>query len=586
MIYLSITAQDLFYVVQAQDMFVYDSFYFQLLAEQPGFLVPYIGSFFTQFAYYPLLGIMIFVLLLTLLAYLVKWAIRVPAHLSSLTLLPSVLLVMAVLRWDYGIYASRHYGSLYAPIIGLILVMMLVGLFVNLKSRLTRYVLVGVTILLFYPFLGFYSLMAVTLMIIVDLALLQRRDWILYVISVIMMGFVPPIMSRFFFVKANMDFAWISALPHFDYFKQPDILYPLYAALFVTIITPIVVRFLKSYQERYIRILSLCLFVTAMILVPVYSNRDTNFHTLLAIDHAYGVGKDEKVLDLCAAQERPIRSIIMYRNIELYKRGELLDRMFQFTWHSDTIQSLSQRMNTFISGPRVMQKYTFWNFSYRRAMERFVKYNPSYVDVQIMATDILYNQEPDLANKYLTMLEHTLFYHDWAKKQRRLMDENELKADSLFKLHRQIVVVPPGSLDNTEYCEYLLLKHFTHLYINTEKRAELSIAASMVLCNEDVFWQLTLALYKAHPDRRLPRHVQEAALLFALKHQNKQLLSQIELMVGAEGAVCQQFRRNQDLFVRLLTQPTQVDVSTLAALCPGTYWNYYFNESRQMVVYD
>jgi hypothetical protein len=203
-----------------------------------------------------------------------------------------------------------------------------------------------------------------------------------------------------------------------------------------------------------------------------------------------------------------------------------------------------------------------------------------------MATAILYNQEPELADKYLSLLENTLFYKDWASSQRRLLDEAVLKEDSLFRLHKQIIIVPKGALDNTEYCEYMLLKHFTNLYVNTETRAVLSLAAAMVTGNEDVFWQLCLAMYRAHSDQLLPRHVQEAALLFALKHQNQQLFDQIQLMVGRDGAVCQKFLRNQDLFVRLLSQPTQTDVNTLGALFPGTYWYYYFINARQTLIYD
>jgi len=167
-----------------------------------------------------------------------------------------------------------------------------------------------------------------------------------------------------------------------------------------------------------------------------------------------------------------------------------------------------------------------------------------------------------------------------------LLDDAILKEDPVYKLHKQIVVVPTGALDNTEYCEYMLLKHFTNLYINTEQRAVLSIAAALVLGDEDVFWKLCLATYKAHSDVTLPRHVQEAALLFAFKRQNQNLFEQIQMMVGKDGAVCQQFLRNEGLFMRLLSQPTQADVSTLEALCPGTYWYYYFCDAHKMVVYD
>ena len=371
-----------------------------------------------------------------------------------------------------------------------------------------------------------------------------------------------------------------------DFHKTQEIWIPVYIAGVFLFLLPVIVELSRKASPRAATIVSGIVALAAVILVPIRSFNDSNFLTLVAVEHAYGVGEDDKVLELCVNQEKPIRSIILYRNIELWKHGQLLDKMFQYTWSSDTIHSQNERMNTFISGARVYQQYTFWNFSYRWAVERMVKNKPSYVDLQLMAKDIVYNHEPELADKYLSKLESTLFYKDWASSQRRLLDVSVLHKDSLWLLHNQICVVPQGAIDNTEYCEYMLMKHFTNLYVNTETRAEQSLAAAMVMGNEEVFWQLCLATYKAHSDRALPRHVQEAALLFAFKRQNQSLFEQIQLMVGKDGAVCQQFLRNQDLFARLLSQPTQSDMTTLATLCPGTYWNYYLNESHNMIVYD
>ena len=396
----------------------------------------------------------------------------------------------------------------------------------------------------------------------------------------------PYVEAHTFFVEFNSRYAWQAGLPFMDYFHTPQIWIPLYASFVILLLLPPVVQLLGKMSERLSMAVSIAAAASAICVVPLHRYQDSNFSTLLAVEHAYGVGEDDKVLELCAAQERPIRSVIMYRNIELWKRGELLDRMFKYSWVSDTIHSDNLRLNTYITGARVFQQYTFWNFSYRWAMERTVMYNPSYVDMQIMARDIVYNHEPDLADKYLSQLEHTLYYKEWAHSQRRLLDASVLNADSINILHRKIVLVPHGAIDNTEYCEYLLLKYFNNLYALTPERAELSLAAALVMEKEDEFWQVCLAEVKANPGNPLPQHVQEAALLFALKKQNPNLLAQIKLMVGPEGEVCKKFERNQDLLGRLLTQPYEGDANTLAALCPGTYWNYFFNDARHGTVFD
>lgn len=588
--YLALTAQDLFFVVQSQDVFIYDGEYFKLLAESPGFGAAYAGSFLTQFAYHPLPGIALYVLLLMVLSWLVKWAFRIPAHLTFLAFVPALLLMMFVLGWDYGVFSTRHFGNLFSPVVGLIGSMLLIGLLNLLKKIWVRCVCALVAFVLFYPLLGVYAFLAGVISVAYPMvmegegkALLRR---LCFAIVLFLFVMVMAIEVRWLFPRFNAHFTLMAGLPYLDYYRTQEIWTPIYITGAYLFILPVVLYLLSKVSPRAATIISGIPALAAVIMVPIHRFNDSNFRTLVAVEHAYEMDDTDDVLELCCEQERPIRSIIMYRNVELYRRGELLDRMFQYTWDSDTIHSRNQRMNTYISGPRVYQMYTFWNFSYRRAMERFVKYNPSYYDIKIMATDAICNREYTLADKYLSLLEHTLYYKEWAQYQRYLLDDAVLKENPVYKLHKQIVVVPEGALDNTEYCEYMLLKHFTNLYINTEQRAVLSIAAALVLGDEDVFWKLCLATYKAHSDVVLPRHVQEAALLFAFKRQNPKLYEQIQMMVGKDGAVCQQFLRNEGLFARLLSQPTEADMSTLEALCPGTYWYYYFCDAHKMVVYD
>lgn len=580
--YLALTAQDLFFVVQANDYFVYDWTHVARISEQPGWLVPYAGSFLTQFAYHPLQGIALLTLLLTLLAWLMKWALRLPRHLTALALLPSVLVVAFVMGWDYGVFGTRHYGNLFSPTVGLMVSTLIAAISIRLPKRWMQYVWAAVVIVGTYPWLGFYALLGILTGTIINM----RHNKLYTLLVAAGVAVVPYVEAHTFFVEFNSRYAWQAALPFMDYYKTTGTWMPLYAAFALFALMHPLANLLNKTGERLSAVAAVVLAVAAVCVVPLHRFTDSNFSTLIAVEHAYGVGEDDRVLDLCTKQEQPIRSIIMYRNIELWKRGELLDKMFQYSWVADTVHSRNLRHNTYITGARVFQQYTFWNFSYRWAMERTVMFNPSYTDMQIMAKDIVYNHEPDLADKYLSQLENTLYYKDWARSQRRLLDADALKADSIAMLHRKIVLVPHGAIDNTEFCEYLLLKYFTNLFALTPERAELSLAASLVMEKEDEFWQVCLAEVKANPDIILPRHVQEAALLFALKKQNPALLSQIKLMVGPQGAVCQQFERNQDLLTRLLAQPNEADAATLATLCPGTYWNYFFNDSRRGTIFD
>lgn len=583
--YLALTAQDLVYVVHSQDYFVYDWTHLARISEQPGWVVPYVGSFLTQFAYHPLLGIALLTLLLTLLAWLTVWAMRLPRWMVPLAAVPSVLVVMFILGWDYGLFSTRHYGNLFSPTVGLIFVTLLVGLYERMQKMWMRFAWVTVVVAVLYPLIGMYALLSAV--VAVTPGMIHHKDQIKVVsYALLLVVSLPYIEAHTFFLNFNSRFAFIAGLPFMDYYVTQSIWTPLYVALATLLVLRFLPLLLPNAGGRVATIMAAVVALTAVVLVPVHRNNDPNLSTLLAVRHAYDKGHDERVLPLCAAVERPIRSIIMYRNIELWKRGELLDKMFQYTWVSDTIKSRNLRLNTYISGADQYNRLTFWNFSYRWAMERTVMFNPSYSDMKLMANDIVYNRERDLAEKYLAQLENTLYYKDYARGLRALFDPDTYNADSLVQIHRQILLVPKGAIDNTEFCEHMLLKYFTNLYALTEERAELCLAACMIMHKEDEFWKIVLAKEQQTPGIELPRHVQEAALLYALKKNNAALMTQIKLMVGPQGTVCQQFERNQDLLTRLLVQPTMGDINTLATLCRGTYWNYYFNESRQTTIFD
>ena len=585
-IYLAMTAQHLFYVVQMNDLFLFDTDFFAKMTEQPGFLLPYLGSFCTQFSFYPLLGIGLFVLLLTLQGWLAKGALQLSDNLTAFALIPSLLIVMYVMGWDYGLFAMRHYGNLFSPIIGFIFAFLMTGCYNRLPKLWMKYIGIAIMIIAGYALIGTYSFVALVASLICDLLIKRNRNWISLAIAVILSVAVPFIFARLFFIRFNTEYLYMAGLPYFDFQKDSYILNPLYAALIVGAILPLVSLLLDEKKWRLGIYVSSLAALAVMVLIPLNSNKDSNFNTLLEVEHAYETGNDDQVLELCAKETRPIRSIMMYRNIELFRQGKLLDHMFNFSWVSDTLHSNNLKNNTFLTGPRVFMAYTFFNFSYRWSMESNVKYKPSYYLTKMLAKASVYNKELPLAERYLSRLDKTLFYKDWSDEERKLYDENVLKEDSLYKLHPQLMMAPEGTLDNTEVCEYMLMKHFLNLQVDSPFRHQLSLASAMILADQDAFWKLTLSLFMQDQTKPLPKHVQEAAMLFAYMKQNKDLMNQIEIMVGRDGAVAQQWQRNADLITRLLTQPTENDKQLINNLCPGTYWNYYFNDARKPVMYD
>ena len=157
-VYMAIRYQDLMYVVQMQDMFRFDGSYFLQMIIEPGFMLRYVGSFLGQFAFHPMLGILLFVALLILFAWLLKWGFKISAEATSIALIPSLLIMMYVSGWDYNVFAMRHYGNLFSPMVGCLTMASLAAWYVRIGCKWMRYVWTILVIAIGYPLVGIYAL--------------------------------------------------------------------------------------------------------------------------------------------------------------------------------------------------------------------------------------------------------------------------------------------------------------------------------------------------------------------------------------------------------------------------------------------
>ena len=107
---------DLLWKVQQYSLFLNSSLFFKQQMVVSGGMLSYLGAFFTQFFYYPWMGVLLLFGWWLLLMWLTKRAFCIPDRWVVLTLIPLAILLINNMDLGYWIYNMKLRGTfLYPP---------------------------------------------------------------------------------------------------------------------------------------------------------------------------------------------------------------------------------------------------------------------------------------------------------------------------------------------------------------------------------------------------------------------------------------------------------------------------------------
>ena len=156
---------DLLWKVQQYDLFLYTSLFFKQMMVVPGGMLAYLGAFFTQFFYYPWMGVALLCGWWWLLMWLTKRTFRIADSWSALALIPVAILLATDMNLGYWLYVMKQQGYFFVPTIGTTLAVALLWGYRNLPANLwVRMSYVILVMLVGYPLMGVYALAAALLM--------------------------------------------------------------------------------------------------------------------------------------------------------------------------------------------------------------------------------------------------------------------------------------------------------------------------------------------------------------------------------------------------------------------------------------
>ncbi len=221
---LLILESDFLWKIQELNLFLYSTMFLKQQMVVPGGFLSWLGCYFTQYLYYPWMGVVILVAWWALLIYVSAKAFKVPLKWLTVLLVPVVLLLCCNVMLDYWIYYLKLRGYFFVASIGATAAISLVWLYRLEPPRyFSRCIFMVLVTMIGYPLMGIYALFAVALMALLswrltDMSTTQRV--VATVVAVVCIVLVPLIYYRQVYYQTNILNIYWAALPIFRLGKE------------------------------------------------------------------------------------------------------------------------------------------------------------------------------------------------------------------------------------------------------------------------------------------------------------------------------------------------------------------------------
>ena len=497
--------------------------YFDHCMRMPGGFLSWAGSYLTQYFYYPAYGAAILILL-WMLSFCVAWrSFHVRLELTFLLFIPLVALLCTEVHLGYWAYFMKDIDYSFYHSLGYFFALLLsVDYFRKLKYG--GYIqMILVPVLFYYP-LGVYALLATVLIAFRMFKDNWRSDWKAFILMFAMLGIVP-LLETYGTTLMRPDQPWLFGLKRFEIGPVRD--YRLEAPLVWLICSSLLIPLLGkkkdgSFGPKGLVISQLLMLVLAFGSYKEVSDRnftDSNYHAELKMLRAVDEQRWDDVLsEFCVARGNPSRMMVMYRDIALLNKGELLSR-YQYnnrpanpTVMSDSI--VVRLCDT--TGDFIYYNFGETCFGIRRAIERCMHYGFSYYTLRVLARCALINGEYDNVRKYLRLLEHSTFHKVWARELRPYLEDTTLIASSpRFRLVKRLYNGGSSMVGSDDYyVEPTIIHKLAHTATDNPEILDLALAYCLQSKDLKCFWAQVWQYHNINPDKPFHRYIQEAMLLY------------------------------------------------------------------------
>jgi hypothetical protein len=569
-LFLVIFKSGLLYHLEQYSLFCPKGDYLCQFFEQPGGILTLIGAFLTQFCHYPVLGAALFALLMGLHTFLTEKAFDLEGRVVWLSTLPALFLLLFITRMDYSIYLFRTYGLLYSQLLGFCVTSALVLLYRKcfLGKRIGP-LFVALAVLAGYPLFGAFALLAALLMAL--FALQDGKQGVAELAVALLMVAIVPWLCRdlpWIFPRIHRKYVFFAALPYLEFLDNFLCLVPLILAAAATV----ALCFLRQAGRWSVPVL---LGVTLLAVIGG-SYWDRGFHTVLAMERAVSEQDWDKVLKLARKEQDPNRIHVLYRDVALYQKGSLTEKMFQYPDGDAPLHTRAPFPISNICAVPVLYYCGMINPCDRLAMEHSSTFCKNIHYYQYQAKTALVSGEYELARKYLDMVDASWFEGKWVRRYRAFLDNPALmEADPEFQRLRPLLQNSPAEFEASGPLQEMLYAHFSDpAYVN-ESVFEWQAAFYLIQKDGDRTLDCLFNRLEQFPEAPVGTALAEGAALFASETGDPDLMRALTSVLADKTSMLRrfsQFGADANHARDLDSKKTQ---EWFAERYKGTYWYYY-----------
>ena len=525
---------DQLWKVQQKNLFLCSTLYFKDQLVVPGGLLTWVGTWFTQFLYYPWLGVLLLCGWWLGLMAITKRAFRIADRWAILMLIPVAILLIANMDMGYWIYMLKLRGYFFVSTIGATIVAALLWAFRCIPDKYylrTGYIFV--TCALGYPLFGIYGLASAMLMGIWSWRLSASRTGAVVnsLVAILSVAAVPLFCYRYVYYQVNLSNVLWPQLPLFYITENhPTYYIPYYLLALFFVILAVTYRADREGGKPMKKFYYLaCQTVIAILLVGgVYHfwMKDENFHRELAMQHRIANQDWMGVIDVAAEQQdEPTRAIVMMRNLALSRLGKQGDAMCLYKNGSKAYAAPFGMRLMLVAGQLIYYQYGMLNYCNRLCMEMGVEFGFRTEDYQLLVNCALLEGDKPLARKYINILKQTIFYSDWAEQAENLLNNPALIAKDAEREPITHMLHYDNMLggDNGYTESFLMTRLVRSTYKDDPIFQEQTLLASLFTKDIKQFWYHFYDYADLHPNQHMPRYYQEAAYLYGKLEDNPEI---------------------------------------------------------------
>ena len=525
---------DQLWKVQQKNLFLCSTLYFKDQLVVPGGLLTWVGTWFTQFLYYPWLGVLLLCGWWLGLMAITKRAFRIADRWAILMLIPVAILLIANMDMGYWIYMLKLRGYFFVSTIGATIVAALLWAFRCIPDKYylrTGYIFV--TCALGYPLFGIYGLAAALLMGIWSWRLSASRTGAVVnsLVAILSVAAVPLFCYRYVYYQVNLSNVLWPQLPLFFITENhPTYYIPYYLLALFFVILAVTYRTDREGGKPMKKFYYLaCQTVIALLLVGgVYHfwMKDENFHRELTMQHRIANQDWMGVIEEAAEQQdEPTRAIVMMRNLALSRLGKQGDAMCLYKNGSKAYAAPFGMRLMLVAGQLIYYQYGMLNYCNRLCMEMGVEFGFRTEDYQLLVNCALLEGDKPLARKYINILKQTIFYSDWAEQAENLLNNPALIAKDAEREPITHMLHYDNMLggDNGYTESFLMTRLVRSTYKDDPIFQEQTLLASLFTKDIKQFWYHFYDYADLHPNQHMPRYYQEAAYLYGKLEDNPEI---------------------------------------------------------------